>query len=891
MDESIAAHHATIARLYAVLLDRAPDASGMRFWATAASNGASITDIIAGMMGGAEASAMYPPGQSAVDFVSTVYRVLFDREPDPSGVAFWANALSAQGAPSAAANAWVIQQILEISSQPLGPRPDGMSESAYVQTLADRAILTNKAEAGVYFATVLGSDNIALARSMLAAVTADAASVQRAMDVAAGLSPVQPPDPQPVQPAVPAITSADSVSVIQQKFAGYAGTNAQVDAAGLTAAQWNEVAAAIGKVGSSGITGNMVLTNAVTGGDALALLAKYSGTTAQLDARPHDLANLLVLAADSRVQGLANITLNLRHQDVTETVTTTLLARAVNAVVNATGASTAELRVLGDSLSKLADGGIVGTVGINESLNESQILTLLGVKLNATAQIVANVTNVVVPGLKALVLKAEQLAGGVVTGRLQLNSQLSASEIGTLIDKFGGTLIAAVATGMDAESVAKMAPAFAKFFANGITGDLVMGGDLPIGQVTGLLSKYGGNQATITAPAYTIAELDGLASHAGVQLLVSPTVKIPAVDNDTAGRLGRILGKSQDASAIIENGVGDSRVQTVLLANLDKIAANGLTGTFTLTSALTDAQLTSLLGKTAVAATVTVDVGGMNTAQLDVVKAHLDKADIITGLTVAASSPLLTDVTSFTSLLGKASGAAIDLQGASQSLVDVVMGKLPNFVNDGLHNANLTLSAATWQQLDAAALSAKLTSNAVVKVQGTSGADNLDFSQMTRPFTVEGGAGADQIRLGGGNATVLLGGRSDNKAADFSSNTAPPLGIDSILGVHNGIKLQLSTAMGAYVDELALQPNAQINRDSGTLTSNVEISFNQLYWAANALGAPATTDSEVVLRVIDYIDANNVTHSYIFVNDGTPGIDGNDFVVHVVGTGTITVAM
>ncbi|QEI04961.1 DUF4214 domain-containing protein [Pigmentiphaga aceris] len=1461
MDESITTHQHTVAWLYAALLDRAPDAGGMQFWAAAMANGASLTDITAGILGGAEARSVYPPGQSAVDFVSTLYRILFDREPDPSGVAFWANALAAQGAPGAAANAWLVKQILDISSQPLGPRPDGMSEADYARTLADRAVLANKAEAGVYFATVLGSDDIALAKQMLAKVTADPASVQAAIDIATGTPSPEQPQP-PLLPAAPIITSpaltkdanpvlsgesaagttvkvivggatylvaaadgtwhldlttavptegtlalnangdnvvsavamgaggestattqtlvidttlpqapvitsaavthieapvitgtaeigdavivsvggatyelvavdgtwevdlataspisgtlaldnhganpvsviaidaagnvslpgtqlldidpnhapqpsitrADSVADIQQKFADYAGTIALVDAAGLSSEQWSAVAAAIGKVGSGNITGAMVLASDVASGDALALLAKYSGSAATLDASVHSLAVVQTLAADARVatltdlsfaladaapgslaslvtkapdavidvtaastgalnsladlitspgslaltgtlalaaavpvdamesllsrytgqdihivgtdtsaaqqalvnshldrvadgsisgswsltaeavdagadvffakldpavalsilfgdlsaaqreslglhlrthtvpaattlvsaapvvasalsadaldgwlktgslavdatdlstdgwrvlvdridsipaaglsgaisiptgfstdailalldrysgtsaqvdvagmaaadlallqpvlgklsgSGLLNLSLDLGNALMTDSLSSALFARASGVHADATSATIDELRMLGNSPERLVDGGITGTVTVNKDLNLNQQLNLLRAKLSGDAQIAAEVTNLDVSALRALVLRADQLVGGVMTGGMHLNSQLTASEIKVLIDHFGGTFISAHATGMSAATIADMAASFEKFF--GITGTLTMPGTVPIEQVVGLLSTYTDANATIASPTYAIADLDQLASNAKVSSLSAPLVNIVSVDGNTSAQLGRILAKSQ--SAKLDNASGDSTILPVLLANLGTIATggitnwgasdrialdhdtllpasfttfvgklatdikfsvnaaqmdadqvvalfqqsgkvaalsnlsvpegafarmhddvaplfmlqtgihadltgarnaqlnkvsqfifhladNGLTGTFTLTESLDATALDRLLSKSAVAANVTVDTTRMDSAQVNAVLAHLDKADTIISLSVTADSPLLADPDVLASLLSGGSNIAVDLQGASQAVIDVVLNNLQSVADGGLQHANLTMSAATWQGLDAAQLSAKLSIDAVVRVQGSAANETLDFTQMTRPFTVNAGAGADTIRLGGGVSTVVLGGRSDTKAVDFNSNTAPPTGIDSLLGVHNGVKMQLSQEVGAYINGVALQAGAVVKPAWSSMTVSAGTTFADIYALATSVNGltPASTASEVIVRGIQYTQGG-VGHAIIFVNDGVAGIDENDFFVHVVGGGLMQLTM
>ncbi|WP_187395060.1 DUF4214 domain-containing protein [Pigmentiphaga aceris] len=274
---------AAISGLYVALFNRAPDADGFAFWLSALENGASLSAVAQSMMGAPETVALYPAGQTNAQFVTSYYTSVFGRAPDPEGLAFWSAALAAQGgADNVAARASLTMQIGAIASTPLTSKPDGMSDAAYAQTVADRGRFINKTEFGVVFAAELKSNDLALAKSSAALVTADPASLTVANSAASG-TPVPAPNPGVAEPApepVLVITAADLPVDITGKFAAYAYRSAAVDATGMNAAQLSAVAAASGKIAANGITGSFSLSNTQTAQEIAALLGTKTAIAA-----------------------------------------------------------------------------------------------------------------------------------------------------------------------------------------------------------------------------------------------------------------------------------------------------------------------------------------------------------------------------------------------------------------------------------------------------------------------------------------------------------------------------------------------------------------------------------------------------------------------------------
>jgi hypothetical protein len=261
-------HRAAIVNLYSALFNRAPDASGLAFWAQAYADGASLVAITQSFVGTPEGRSTYPTGQTSAQFVAAFYQAVFGRAVDASGLAFWVASLDAAGgAGSDAARATLAGQIVAIVSQPLSVKPDGLSDAAYAQTVADRALFANKAVVGDYVASININD-VTLAKQVLALVTADPASVPVAKAFAAngGVVPV-PPEPTFT------IVTGGSATDIAARFAAYTGSNATVDVTGLDASKLAAVAAAIAKIGSGGISGVLTLDVAGYGSTDVATIA------------------------------------------------------------------------------------------------------------------------------------------------------------------------------------------------------------------------------------------------------------------------------------------------------------------------------------------------------------------------------------------------------------------------------------------------------------------------------------------------------------------------------------------------------------------------------------------------------------------------------------------
>lgn len=82
-----------VARLYYTMLDRAPDAGGLQYWANQLENGGSISDLAKAFLGTPENVSKYGSMQNAA-YVDALYDNALGRPADADGKAYWTNLLN-----------------------------------------------------------------------------------------------------------------------------------------------------------------------------------------------------------------------------------------------------------------------------------------------------------------------------------------------------------------------------------------------------------------------------------------------------------------------------------------------------------------------------------------------------------------------------------------------------------------------------------------------------------------------------------------------------------------------------------------------------------------------------------------------------------------------------
>jgi hypothetical protein len=211
-----------VANLYIALFDRAPDAAGFEFWNTELNQGATFASVAGKFLTSPEGLAIYPASQTADQFVTTLYETVFGRSPDAGGLAFWTSVLNnAGGTASVAARAAVVTEIIKVVSTPMDAKPVGMTDAEFNATVMDREIFARKGEVGIDFAVNLQSNDLALAKEVLAnlaigtkpVVPSPLPSGSEVAPAPVDTSPVAP-TPTPMPAPAPALPDAPKTSTL-----------------------------------------------------------------------------------------------------------------------------------------------------------------------------------------------------------------------------------------------------------------------------------------------------------------------------------------------------------------------------------------------------------------------------------------------------------------------------------------------------------------------------------------------------------------------------------------------------------------------------------------------------------------------------------------------------
>ena len=84
---------ASITDVYVSLLDRAPDAMGLAYWASRLVDGTSIQQVAKSFFAQAETVLEYANAKTTTEFVTLAYRNALERAPDADGLKYWADEL------------------------------------------------------------------------------------------------------------------------------------------------------------------------------------------------------------------------------------------------------------------------------------------------------------------------------------------------------------------------------------------------------------------------------------------------------------------------------------------------------------------------------------------------------------------------------------------------------------------------------------------------------------------------------------------------------------------------------------------------------------------------------------------------------------------------------
>ncbi|MFZ4751040.1 MAG: NosD domain-containing protein, partial [Phycisphaerales bacterium] len=252
---------------------------------------------------------------------------------------------------------------------------------------------------------------------------------------------------------------------------------------------------------------------------------------------------------------------------------------------------------------------------------------------------------------------------------------------------------------------------------------------------------------------------------------------------------------------VTATATGMSAAQLSLLGNnAPYIAANGVSGTFTITNGVSDAPLGNLLGKVCLDANVTVNASGMTNAQLDQLVANIARIDTITNL---------------------AAGKTLTLAAAEAG------GKIISGAGTVAIKSDALGTSADLTQITTAGLTFPTT--APFFSVGTGGLLSL-YPERASGYTIEG------------TGTVSLVGTVDFDVTIKDISATVSLDADGVTGT--------SIALGKTFTLTAAQANGQTIAGTGTTSVFGNIAANANFTLiASLLNIPGSVDANATLTL------------------------------------------
>ncbi len=210
-----------VQQLYIAYFGRPADPVGLNFWAqNIDAAGGNIDGAIAGFSSSAESTALYG-GKDTSQLVTSIYLALFNRYPEPTGLAFWVGQIDSNTITGARAAYQILTSAAPGDAVPIANK------------VAAANAFTNNIDTSAELAGYSGASSAAGARAWLAKVDATPYSIANlASDVTKGVADatgIQPSVPTaPADPAFSAILTAGAVA-----FSGIATGDISVSWSGL----------------------------------------------------------------------------------------------------------------------------------------------------------------------------------------------------------------------------------------------------------------------------------------------------------------------------------------------------------------------------------------------------------------------------------------------------------------------------------------------------------------------------------------------------------------------------------------------------------------------------------------------------------------------------------
>ena len=161
--------------IYIAYFNRAPDALGLSFWATAYADGMSLEDIVDEFASQPETQQIYSGLSHDLQFIAEVYHNVLGRAPDYDGLMFWAEALES----GEVLRSDFILEILHGVDAETSPE---LAPGIQIQKEIDKDFLSTKIDLGAYFAVTLGMSNLQNASVVMDLYDGSSASTNAAIN-------------------------------------------------------------------------------------------------------------------------------------------------------------------------------------------------------------------------------------------------------------------------------------------------------------------------------------------------------------------------------------------------------------------------------------------------------------------------------------------------------------------------------------------------------------------------------------------------------------------------------------------------------------------------------------------------------------------------------------
>jgi hypothetical protein len=488
----------------------------------------------------------------------------------------------------------------------------------------------------------------------------------------------------------------------------------------MSIAQLNALAASASGLAANSVTGDVNINSTMTAENLAAFLPKVS-TSANVTINATDMSGAYLtalVANDSKVDSILNLTLT---SAVSAANISTLLNKATNAIVDASGMGHTEgndqLNAVAAKTDKIAANGIRGSVSVSSSLTSTNLEAFLG-KCSLLPATNGSLVTVNATGMEAsFSVLVSKIANIDVINSLVLTDAQSDATITALLTKAVNAL--ATATDMNQAKLSALGAGALALAADGVTGTVVL--DITVTNISALLGKTSAALATVnvdatsgsgegSALAYTTFKADLSANISKVDSISSLSLD----KNDTDTAIDNLLSKASNA-LVDATDMTPGQLNKVSL-RASSVAANGVDGTFTITRDVT--EVGALLGKTKVAAAVTVDALNMTTTQVNEVGANMSKVDVLLNLTVTADNSLTNDQLRDLFASAANNSVRVDTTGMDMTKINTVAANTGKIVADGITGTVVITSAIDEANLGA--LLAKASTDATVEINASS---------------------------------------------------------------------------------------------------------------------------------------------------------------------------